>query len=59
MNAETFTALFIAYSDVACPGNLERDLKIEETCAENEVVCGFCEICRSRRHHSWIAVDKI
>jgi len=32
-NAETVTALFIAYSDVAFLGNLERNLKLEETCA--------------------------
>jgi hypothetical protein len=38
LKAETVTGLFIAYSDVACVGNLERNLKLEETCAENEVV---------------------
>jgi hypothetical protein len=51
-NAEAGAALFVAYSDVACLGNLESNLKLEETCAENEVVCGICEICRHRRHSS-------
>jgi hypothetical protein len=52
LNAGTVTALFIVYSDLAFLGNLERNLKFEETRAENEVVCG---ICFSHCHPSWIA----
>jgi hypothetical protein len=54
IDAETVTALFVAYSDVVCFGNLERNLKLEETCAENELVRGILKTCRSLHRTSWI-----
>jgi hypothetical protein len=51
LNAGTATS----YSDGTCLGNLEINLKLEETCAESEESCGIYGIFHSYRHPSWNA----